>query len=98
MLGLNLYVAVFVASAVDATGLPVPGRLVLIAAGALSVGRASVVAVGPTVGKYAVERKLSLSWCPSSMPASTVCAKRPLRRSNVRSVWLNRFRRTVALL
>lgn len=45
MLGLNLYVAVFVASAVDATGLPVPGRLVLIAAGALAVGRASVVAV-----------------------------------------------------
>ena len=45
VLGLNLYAAVFVMSAVDATGLPVPGRLVLIAAGALSVGRASAVTV-----------------------------------------------------
>jgi membrane protein DedA with SNARE-associated domain len=45
VLGLNLYAAVFVVSAVDATGLPVPGRLVLIAAGALSVGRASAVTV-----------------------------------------------------
>ena len=45
LLASNLFVTVFVASVVDATGLPVPGRLVLIAAGALSVGRASLVTV-----------------------------------------------------
>jgi membrane protein DedA with SNARE-associated domain len=44
-LGQHLYAFVFVVAAIDATGVPFPGRILLVMAGALSIGSADLAAI-----------------------------------------------------
>jgi hypothetical protein len=63
------------------------------------VGFATGVEIDVAVlSKYPVFRRLSVAWRPASAPTSSVCRTDPVRTLYVRSVWLKRFRRSMALL
>jgi len=67
--------------------------------GTLIVGDANGTRIDVAVLlKKPVLRKLFVSCDPTSAPASSVCRTPPVRTAYVTSVWLNRFRRAVALL
>jgi membrane protein DedA with SNARE-associated domain len=109
----HLYAAVFVVAVIDATGLPFPGRLLLVAAGALARDAAEVTAVilaaagGAMLGDHALylagrlggERLLALS-CRWTF-ASGRCAsetRRYLQRWGPLTIVLGRFVAGVRLL